>query len=1299
MLVVSNCGTTTRRRQEPLTRDRKNREKRKLCESEAQDIHCAVTEFLTEGLTSRLLNLVTNPKHNKILRKLIWRDGPVLAKVLVADLDIKAGAVWYATGKLNEHLDSFSQHNETLRREGITIEIPRGSKGGHKFGYYLACVDTDGQYVTAEEIRTRLPAAPRRLEECSGAAAQQMSKLPPQQESKEAVSHGAVSPAGEAIPGTDVSALKEEVLQYLHDLAEECARLPYFFPDHLKNDGPEMSAFDRIRQIARVVEDRSILQKRCKEAHEPWSPGRVDQGKCIYNPITGLPEHEDDDDGHGVSAETIAWDEQASGRFGQVVILGDPGFGKSWLLRYEARQLAHRAIDHLNGDRGDDVHHVDLPIWIHLPNVSPEGGTFEDTIVTIAGRKRSSRFHDYVRRQLVSDRAIVLLDAWDEVRPLPLRQKIQELVESFARAHPRSRAMLTSRIVGYSETLPPLPVAKELKLLAFGQNQIESFVEVWFGPDKSAPFLTRLRQRPQVHGLARIPLMLAMLCRACPDGDFPNSRSDLYERCLKGLLFEWKRDDRKSYRGDLVMNAPNPESMVKALLDLLGRIALYMTEHELEQVEGDDLDEFVQTFQQEPHKPISNLVGISPAAIVGQLKKDGVFVVRRGHHTRPFRFLHRTFREYCAARALSREPDYIDKALTSVYESAWDQVLVTLGGILKNPGPYIAALLRENREDLLCRPFFLAIGASVEAGHRHLPKEYFVGLTDALANILQYRRAYFLQESAHRALVKIPNVTERLLFLVRSESRAPRSLMKVLSAIGSQEVVHGLLQVVYDHDGHVHFGALEALAEIDSDHAVQTLIDLLRSKDVVLRGAAVIALKYRQLKQAAPALIELLADSDSNGDMRRLVVNRLGQTHSKEASPALIRALRDEYRLVRPMAAMALGGIRDKQAVPALIDAVRSEDVWMHEVAICALGNIGSDDAIPVLTEAVKYGYRDERIEAIEALGRIGSKPAIAVLLRLLQDEDQVLSQQANHTLSNVDSELVEPALLDLLDDKNKGVRDNAISVLGSVGSERAVQALIRLLKIEGRDLRLSAVWALGEIGDKQAIPHLVGMLRTDDVDMCKTVIRALEGITSSEAIPSLVEATKHRNKEIRGAAIEVLGRMHAEQADQALVGSLHDSDDHIRCLAVEALGKIASERALRALIKSLQDEDEGVRMTAAGALGRIGAKQAIPALLDACQDMSKRVRREAAWAVGKVGSEETVPELLQMLEWGNPIERDTSASILLGIQPNRAIAVPWQAAENQGGPCGLDPLIIIQRELTSLTATLDYLASLCENA
>ena len=366
------------------------------------------------------------------------------------------------------------------------------------------------------------------------------------------------------------SLLVEEVRAYLEAMAERVAELPAYYPDRLRKSGAKQkqSYLDAIHQQVQVIEDRTALEEwLAKERGRRRAAGEDIDG-LAYGPARVHPEAEED--GHGVRRTEhlppppVPWDEQAGKRFRRAVILGDPGFGKTWLLHYEARRIALEGTEQLD-KRITDLDGLVLPLLVRLSGVSQQLWDMsrgiqpirlEEALVALAGKGRSKAFRRFVRKKLKTDRCVILLDAWDEVlveikegqRPgYILRPALGEYLAEFAKQFSKPRLLLTSRIVGYTQS--PIPETQELEILAFGPLQIKAFVNTWFGqePQVATLFQTLLRQNPAMRGLAHIPLMLALLCRDFKETlDFPTSRAErLYKRCLWGLLRDWKEGKKK----------------------------------------------------------------------------------------------------------------------------------------------------------------------------------------------------------------------------------------------------------------------------------------------------------------------------------------------------------------------------------------------------------------------------------------------------------------------------------------------------------------------------------------------------------------------------------------------------------------------------------------------------------------------------------------------------------------------------------------------------------------------------------
>jgi hypothetical protein len=160
------------------------------------------------------------------------------------------------------------------------------------------------------------------------------------------------------------SSLVKELLGYLDRVARRTAELPKYYP---KN-----RSFDELRQVVQVVEDRPELDDWLARQRE-LDRASGDDDRRAYKPRKGRADFGDDEpDPESKRADLweeppmpvpVVWDEAAGERFRRTVILGDPGFGKTWLLRWEARRLALKTAQQL---AAREISLQDLVLPIHL---------------------------------------------------------------------------------------------------------------------------------------------------------------------------------------------------------------------------------------------------------------------------------------------------------------------------------------------------------------------------------------------------------------------------------------------------------------------------------------------------------------------------------------------------------------------------------------------------------------------------------------------------------------------------------------------------------------------------------------------------------------------------------------------------------------------------------------------------------------------------------------------------------------------------------------------------------------------
>ncbi|HTW93981.1 MAG TPA: HEAT repeat domain-containing protein [Tepidisphaeraceae bacterium] len=149
----------------------------------------------------------------------------------------------------------------------------------------------------------------------------------------------------------------------------------------------------------------------------------------------------------------------------------------------------------------------------------------------------------------------------------------------------------------------------------------------------------------------------------------------------------------------------------------------------------------------------------------------------------------------------------------------------------------------------------------------------------------------------------------------------------------------------------------------------------------------------------------ILALRDPSADTAREAAMVLGKLGDASAVVALIEAVENSngyfHSVVRAAACASLGHLRDCQATPALIKAVRDPMAEASAEAVRALALLGDDRAIEPLMEVARnengYFLPVVRLAAINALRQFDDPRAAALLKALAanQDEDSVLRAAA----------------------------------------------------------------------------------------------------------------------------------------------------------------------------------------------------------------------------------------------------------------------------------------------------------------
>jgi HEAT repeat protein len=878
-------------------------------------------------------------------------------------------------------------------------------------------------------------------------------------------------------------------------------------------------------------------------------------------------------------------------QFPWAVVLGDPGLGKSTLLRYDGWVTAREGLAALENAslRNDELL---VPIYIRLAELATVIGASrnEDALSEALARAgaepaRGSGYDPedlrrWLARKLQAGKVVLLLDALDELTADEHKALVPRL-DGWVRVHRPRRLYITSRQAGYRGLPPALKggAEHELELVAFTPDEVRRYVTAYFGADPRADALrAQLDADPGILGLAQIPLLSALICLVVCEGPaesasrLPDTRSGLIARCLDVLLMRWARIRRGGYDPE---EAPGDAVALRGQRDFLAGLARELMAGDPEHTLFTEV-KVAAALGRVSASPVGQIFGPDTQAAMDTLARQVGILTRSGRppHAR-YLFLHRTFQEYLLSWSIARRGDWRDHLARHVYDPAWREPLAMLGGaweqiageegegagrdIADEARSCIEWLLQENARDLLGRPFLLACDVAAE-GRRLLPESLAQGLVDALVDC---------------AVGDLPAT----MVGDRARFRDPLS-RQGLAAVGP------LLRAL-DEDGGVRARAAEALGVLGrSDPSVlHALCNALRDESWWVQTSAALALG-------------VLGRSDL------------------PVIDALHAALRDKHSWVRRDAARALGvlGRSDPPVLDALRAALRDQDAAVGATAAEARGALGRFD--PLVIDALRADLHDKnsvvRASAAQALGVLGrtDPPVLADLRDALCDEDRAVRASAAEALGVLGrSDLtVLDALHAALRDEDAWVRAGVAVALGRLGrSDRPVlDALLADLRDESPWVRGRSVEALGVLGrtDPPVLDALLAALRDQDAWVRAYTTEALGvlGRSDSSVIDALRTALRDQDGPVRGRAAKALGVLGRSDLTitKALRDALRDEDAWVRGRAAEALGR-PDPSVIDALFAALRDEHGAFRTGAAEELGSLGRSS--PALIHALSD------------------------------------------------------------------------------------------------
>lgn len=911
----------------------------------------------------------------------------------------------------------------------------------------------------------------------------------------------------------------------------------------------------------------------------------------------------------------------------RVAVLSDPGLGKSWLVRTESVRGAEAALARLADTTA--AADVELPVPLRCDQlIRAQSGTLGEAAAShfaglgwIAARSQSA-----LARQIDAGNGRLLLDAYDELPNVASRARLGDLLTTWASGSPGRRWLLTSRIAGW--TGPPADGATEIELQALTPDDVTGFIRAWGLPTTVEERLLALATDPAVAGLARIPLLLAMLCslatRSPADEELPRTRTALYNRMLRWYL-------EHPHRGQ---SAAPARFGTETVLEILATVAYtfagaeggwrdLMPKEALVRVVRESGPAF-DSLQVQAETFVDEVV-----AATGLLVPEGD--VSEGREPR-YMFLHRTFAEYLTARHLVSLPedqrhDVIAEHLW--FDPDWAQVIPMTGGQLPSPAraQRLLRFLLSRPGDVLDQARLTAAGVLSERADRD---ELLTG--DETQEFVRAIRAALesgiTRENAVATIAAVGNLTSALTqSLVRvldtEDEELQIATLQILRGRPIADLAEWALERLEDNpedDRHVRIRrhAVELLAGFREPAVFRALLNRLAGDYTPVRLAVEVALARYPVSDLLGAL-----RAAPEPAVRASLVQALAITPEFVPIDVFITALDDEDG-VRVAAAEALSRRTEPAATRALLDRLNDGDEPFQAFAVKLLADRGCDE--PRFVRAYLVELIDKPSDI--GLGRPVAPspmppPLTAGLVDRLASEDIGIRMRAAEILAAARPADCEPDLLRLLNAEPPEVRE-AAAVAAAARQEPAILArLADRLSDPQASVRRAALRSLVASSTPHLADHLVALLADPDQQVRRAAAEAAAGQQALGLTKALVTCVLE-DDDVRTVYYAILSLNNREGADvdRALRSALNRTDadftDYLFEPAARQLNSRAPSAVLAALRPYLQGSDGYLQRAAASVLTSCTAPGTVEALIAVVAGGTRKGRSSAWWALAR---------------------------------------------------------------------------------
>jgi hypothetical protein len=725
---------------------------------------------------------------------------------------------------------------------------------------------------------------------------------------------------------------KDSLTTFTTALSQYCSDVPSWFPDRLG--------------FAEMKQQVSVTPPRVKGGASPQrDPTSADEGS--HSETSELES--------GASARRLSLD-AALRQYQRLVVVGDPGTGKSWATRGIALTLIETI--------GADSNNAMLPLLILAPRLDEalQGIDLTNLSATdlapllvrgmplpVVSRLAADQ-REFLVERILSGRPIALLiDGYDEIRSRhPVLNQALPALEAFC-MQTTSWFVLTTR---------PSAVPSRVTT-AFGWCTLEPFasreqwlfLERWFVDDRALARRLNGWVREHNREVMRSPLMLSLFCSVVEQGGQPPaSEHELWERALLRLATE---EERFGEIGQVAEQTRLRLSIAQAIA------GCFVADSLAEAVGVSEIES--QLRSSADWEALARLS--APTSVIDDLISTGIIAKSINGVSTEIGFLHSSIRDYLIARSLAPKDDWYSRIQLIWSHPEWEPVIGYLGALVEDPGELLAQLTARFATDPLNIARLVAGRALSAAPSAAVPANLAQRIRDELIVLLTSDDVLDrVRAAALLPVIGVADTTELLQRLLNPAVPTPVIASAISALAGNlsapvQDKLSSLVKTEY-FTGAEREAAVEAIADAGTDEALSRLEAFARDDSLpphVRVAAAMAAWKSFDEEGAA---IDIFAEGSAPA-VQRVLSERL---------------VADTDRAVVLSQRLQEGSLRLEDAYSRAVLLAGSRTAVGEEVDVAILASLPTNPALDVLKTAAESAFQ-----------RIDSEPLYATLLRFMR--------------------------------------------------------------------------------------------------------------------------------------------------------------------------------------------------------------------------------------------------------------------------------------------------------------------------